>query len=134
MKQESNVLLTLLIILSLLSFTRTLVYLIFNDNLLKLKGKAKEEATDITHKVLLIFSIVRIVLVTIILYKRHLQNDILTYVLLFLFLSSIERFIYAYYEKYYPTSDLFKSLEKVQELNTFMVVSASFYIIKYVFF
>ena len=134
MKQESNVLLTLLIILSLLSFTRTLVYYIFNDNLLKLKGNIKEEITDVTHKVLLIFSIVRIVLVTIILYKRQFKNDVLTYVLLFLFLSSIERFIYAYYEKYYPKSDLFKSLERIQSLNTFMVVSSSFYIIKYVFF
>jgi hypothetical protein len=134
MKQESKIVLTLLVILSLLSFTRTLVYLIFSNNLLKLKGKPKEDVTDVTHKVLLVFSIVRLVIVTIILDKRHLQNDILTYVLLFLFLSSIEGFAYTYYGKYYPKSDIFNFLENIQGLNAFIIIASSLYIMKYVFF
>jgi hypothetical protein len=134
MKQESNILLIFLIILSLTTFTRTLVYYVFHSNLIKFDAKSKQEIDSIIEKVLLIFSIIRTVLVVIILYNRQFQKDILTGVLVFLFLSSIQRFTYHYLTVKHPESSLKKSLDKIQDINTILVLLSSLYIMKYVFF
>lgn len=134
MKQESFTLVVLLIILSLTTFTRSLVYFIFSDNFLKLTGKPKEAVAKYIDAILAIFSIIRILLVVIILHKRHFQYDILSYVLLFLLLSAIEGVIYTYNERINPQSNISKALDKIQDANTIMILASSLYIIKYIFF
>ena len=134
MNKESNILLIFLIILSLTTFTRTLVYYIFHTGLINFGSKSKEEIDKVIDKVLVIFTTIRIILVTIILSMRGVQNDILTYVLAFLFLSSTQRYIYEYTKFNYPSSNLYKALENFQDLNTNLVLLSSLYIMKYVFF
>ncbi len=134
MNKESNILLIFLIILSLTTFTRTLVYYIFHTGLINFGTKSQEEIDKVIDKILLIFTIIRSILVIIVFYMRGFQNDILTYVLAFLFLSSTQRFIYQYSKKNYPNSNLYKALENFQDLNTNMVLLSSLYIMKYVFF
>jgi len=134
MNKDSNILLIILIILSLTTFTRTLVYYIFHTGLIDFGAKSKEEIDKVIDKVLLIFTTIRSILVLIILSMRGFQNDILTYVLAFLFLSSTQRFIYTYSKKNYPNSNLYKALENFQDLNTNLVLLSSLYIMKYVFF
>lgn len=134
MNKESNILLIILIILSLTTFTRTLVYYIFHTGLINFGSKSKQEIDKVIDKVLVIFTTIRIILVTIILSMRGVQNDILTYVLAFLFLSSTQRYIYEYTKFNYPSSNLYKALENFQDLNTNMVLLSSLYIMKYVFF
>ena len=134
MNKESNILLIFLIILSLTTFTRTLVYYIFHTGLINFGSKSKEEIDKVIDKVLVIFTTIRIILVTIILSMRGVQNDILTYVLAFLFLSSTQRYIYEYTKFNYPSSNLYKALENFQDLNTNLVLLSSLYLMKYVFF
>ena len=134
MNKESNILLIFLIILSLTTFTRTLVYYIFHTGLINFGSKSKLEIDKVIDKVLVIFTTIRIILVTIILSMRGVQNDILTYVLAFLFLSSTQRYIYEYTKFNYPSSNLYKALENFQDLNTNLVLLSSLYIMKYVFF
>jgi hypothetical protein len=134
MNKDSNILLIILIILSLTTFTRTLVYYIFHTGLIKFGTKSQEEIDKVIDKVLLIFTTVRSILVLIILYMRGFQKDILTGVLIFLFLSTMQRYIYQYSKKNYPNSNLYKALEKFQDLNTNLVLLSSLYIMKYVFF
>jgi len=134
MNKESNILLIFLIILSLTTFTRTLVYYIFHTGLINFGSKSKQEIDKIIDKVLVIFTTIRIILVTIILSMRGVQNDILTYVLAFLFLSSTQRYIYEYTKFNHPSSNLYKALENFQDLNTNLVLLSSLYIMKYVFF
>jgi len=134
MNKESNILLIILIILSLTTFTRTLVYYIFHTGLINFGSKSKQEIDKVIDKVLVIFTTIRIILVTIILSMRGVQNDILTYVLAFLFLSSTQRYIYEYTKFNYPSSNLYKALENFQDLNTNLVLLSSLYIMKYVFF
>ena len=134
MNKESNILLIFLIILSLTTFTRTLVYYIFHTGLINFGSKSKEEIDKVIDKVLVIFTTIRIILVTIILSMRGVQNDILTYVLAFLFLSSTQRYIYEYTKFNYPSSNLYKALENFQDLNTNLVLLSSLYMMKYVFF
>ena len=134
MNKESNIFLIFLIILSLTTFTRTLVYYIFHTGLINFGSKSKEEIDKVIDKVLVIFTTIRIILVTIILSMRGVQNDILTYVLAFLFLSSTQRYIYEYTKFNYPSSNLYKALENFQDLNTNLVLLSSLYLMKYVFF
>ena len=134
MNKETNILLIFLIILSLTTFTRTLVYYIFHTGLINFGSKSKQEIDKVIDKVLVIFTTIRIILVTIILSMRGVQNDILTYVLAFLFLSSTQRYIYEYTKFNYPSSNLYKALENFQDLNTNLVLLSSLYIMKYVFF
>ena len=133
MKQESNILLTILIILSLTTFTRTLVYYIFHTGLINFGAKSQQEIDKVVDQILLIFTTVRIILVSLIFYMRGFPSDILTYVLVFLFLSSIQRFIY-HYSKKNPNSSVYKALDAFQGLNTNLVLLSSLYIMKYVLF
>lgn len=134
MKQELFALVVLLIILSLTTFTRTLVYFIFRENVLNLTGKPKEEVAKYIDSVLAIFSVIRILLIVIILNKRGFHHDILTYVLLFLLLSALEGVFYDYVRKFKPQSNITKGLDKIQDANTVMILASSLYIIKYIFF
>lgn len=134
MNKETNILLIFLIILSLTAFTRTLVYYIFHTGLINFGSKSRQEIDKVLDKVLIIFTTIRIILVTIILSMRGFQKDILTGILVFLFLSSTQRYIYEYTKFNYPSSNLYKALENFQDLNTNLVLLSSLYIMKYVFF
>ena len=100
-----------------------------------LSGKvAGIDLVDVYKKTLLVFSIVRFLLASIILYSRHFHNDMLSYVLVFLIFSSIQRFYYQYLYSIDSKSKIRYNLQEYQPLNTFLVFSSSLYIMKYVLF
>jgi hypothetical protein len=133
MKKDSNTLLIFLVILSLTTFTRSLVYIIFHTNERRL-SKTLLHFDKLLEVVLLIFGIIRIVLATIIINERGIHNDILTFVLIYLIFSSFQRFYYHYLLTQKPDSQMKKYLEKFQNLNSILILLSSLYIMKYVFF
>jgi hypothetical protein len=76
----------------------------------------------------------RIILASVILGVRGLHKDILTGVLIFLVLSSVQR---AYYEHMLisaPQSKVTQYLDKYQPVNSALLFASSLYIMKYVLF
>ena len=134
MKQDSNTLLTILAILSILTFTRSLVYLIFSADSFNLGEKAGTNIKPFVDKTLTVFSSVRFVLAAVILGVRGLHKDILTGVLVFLLFSSSQRAYYQYLIDSKSQSATFKYLETYQPLNTILVLASSVYIMTYVLF
>ena len=133
MKKDTNTLLIFLVILSLTTFTRSLVYIIFHTNESKL-SETGIHFGKLLEVVLLIFSIIRVVLATIIISGTGFHNDILTYVLIYLIFSSLQRFYYHYLLTRKPNSKMTKYVEKFQNLNSILILLSSLYIMKYVFF
>ena len=83
-ERDVNILLTLLIILSILSFIRTFVYIVFDNNLVDIDRKAGYDIEKIMEGVLLIFAILRFYICSIILTKRGIHNDVITYIMFYL--------------------------------------------------
>ena len=134
MLHDTNTLLTILAIMSILSFTRTLVYLLYQKNILNVAGRTETDVEPYLNKVFLIFSSLRIILSSIVLYKRQFQNDILSYVLIFLIFSSVQRFYYDYLIRNHSESKIKLYLDKIQDLNSILVFLSSLYIMKYILF
>jgi hypothetical protein len=134
MKQDSNILLILLIILSLLTFTRTQVYILFSNRFINLGKIAGLDIDDIFKKTMIVFGIVRFLLANIILYTRKFQNDTLSYVLVYLIFSSLQRFYYDYLIEHNSESKIKYYLKDFQPVNSFLILASSLYIMKYVLF
>ena len=134
MKQDSNILLSILAILSILTFTRTLVYVIIGQEAIYMSKQSGIDVTKILDRTLTLFAILRITLASIILSIRGLHKDILTGVLVFLTLSSIQRFYYEYMISYYPESKVTQYLDKYQPVNSVLLFVSSLYIMKYILF
>ena len=134
MKQDSNILLTILAILSILTFTRTLVYVIFGEEAISMSKQSGINVDEILDRTLSIFSMLRIILAGVVLGLRGLHNDILTGVLVFLMFTSIQRAYYEYMRSSAPQSKITQDLDKYQPVNSVLLFVSSLYIMKYVLF
>jgi hypothetical protein len=134
MKQDSNTLLTVLAILSIITFTRSLVYAIFTTEEIDMSKQSGINVEAILEKTLTIFSMLRIILASIILSVRGLHKDILTGVLVFLVFSSLQRFYYEHLISSAPQSMMAQYLDKYQPVNSVLLFVSSLYIMKYVLF
>jgi hypothetical protein len=134
MKQDSNIVLTVLAILSILSFTRTLLYEFFSKTELNIAKDSNMDVEKILDRTLSVFSFLRIILASIALGLRGVHMDILTIVLVFFILSSVQRACYEYMLSYYPKSRITYYLTHYQRVNTFLVFASSLYIMKYLLF
>lgn len=134
MKQDSNILLTILAILSIITFTRSLVYAIFTKEEIDMSKQSGINVEAILEKTLTIFSMLRIILASIILSVRGLHKDILTGVLVFLVFSSLQRFYYEHLISSAPQSMMAQYLDKYQPVNSVLLFVSSLYIMKYVLF
>jgi hypothetical protein len=134
MKQDSNILLTILAILSILTFTRTLVYVIFGEEAINMTKQSGINVEEILARTLTIFSMLRIILAGVVLGLRGLHNDILTGVLVFLMFTSIQRVYYEYMRSSAPKSKVTQYLDKYQPVNSVLLFVSSLYIMKYVLF
>lgn len=132
MKVESTIILILLAILSVSELTRSLVFAAFEDNIFNLNKSSAME--DTIQKILLIFDTLPDILAVVILYYRQLQNDLLTYILIFFIIVSIQRFYYEYLYFYHPKSQTKKYLDKVQDVISIILFLSSIYIMKYILF
>ena len=130
-----NILLTLLIILSVVSFTRSLVYLFFDQNLFDITSKfAGFDTESIFQGIAIIFASLRLLIISLIFNKRGFKNDAISYILLYLLFIVILSFYYAYLFFNYPNSKQAYVIDTYQDLNSILVFFASAYIIKFIFF
>jgi hypothetical protein len=134
MKQDSNILLTTLAILSILTFTRSLVYAIFSIEAIEMSKQSGINIEEILDKVLSIFAMLRIILASVILGVRGLHKDILTGVLVFLVFSSVQRAYYEHMLTSAPQSKVTQYLDKYQPVNSVLLFASSLYIMKYLLF
>ena len=133
-KPDINILLTLLIILSVVAFTRTFLYLLFDKEFLN-SGKHLGLNVDlIMEGVLTIFAFLRLYISSLVLFKKGLDYDMITYVLLYLIFTSFVRFYYEYLYFYNPESKQKYYVDKYQDVNAVTIFIASGYILYYIFF
>ena len=133
-KPDINILLTLLIILSVVAFTRTFLYLLFDKEFLN-SGKHLGLNIDlIMEGVLTIFAVLRVYISGLVLFKKGLDYDMITYVLLYLIFTSFVRFYYEYLYFYNPESKQKYYVDKFQDVNAVTIFIASGYILYYIFF
>ena len=133
-KPDINILLTLLIILSVVAFTRTFLYLLFDKEFLN-SGKHLGLNIDlIMEGVLTIFAVLRVYISSLVLFKKGLDYDMITYVLLYLIFTSFVRFYYEYLYFYNPESKQKYYVDKFQDVNAVAIFIASGYILYYIFF
>jgi len=134
MKQDSNILLSILAILSILTFARTLVYVIFGEAAINMSKQSGINVNEILDRTLTIFSMLRIILAGAVLGVRGVHKDMLTGVLLFLVFSSLQRFYYEYMLTSDRQSKITQYLDKYQPVNSVLLFVSSLYIMKYVLF
>ena len=133
-KPDINILLTLLIILSVVAFTRTFLYLLFDKEFLN-SGKHLGLNIDlIMEGVLTIFAFLRLYISSLVLFKKGLDYDMITYVLLYLIFTAFVRFYYEYLYFYNPESKQKYYVDKFQDVNASVIFIASGYILYYIFF
>jgi len=133
-KPDINILLTLLIILSVVAFTRTFLYLLFDKEFLN-SGKHLGINVDlIMEGVLTIFAVLRLYISSLVLFRKGLDYDIITYVLLYLIFTSFVRFYYEYLYFYNPESKQKYYVDKFQDVNAITIFMASGYILYHIFF
>ena len=130
-----NILLTLLIVLSMVSFIRSLVYLFFDEDLFNITSKfAGFNTQPIFEGIAIIFASLRLLIISLIFNKRGFKNDMISYILLYLLFIVIMTFYYAYLFFNYPNSKQAYVIDTYQDLNSVLVFFASAYIIKFIFF
>ena len=133
-KPDINILLTLLIILSVVAFTRTFLYLLFDKEFLN-SGKHLGLNIDlIMEGVLTISAVLRLYISSLVLFKKGLDYDMITYVLLYLIFTAFVRFYYEYLYFYNPESKQKYYVDKFQDVNAVAIFIASGYILYYIFF
>jgi hypothetical protein len=131
---DITVLLTLLILLTILQFVRTSVYILFDHDLVDLDKKLGLNNEIIMEIIFLIFCFIRIYIISIVLFKRSFQNDLLTYGLIYLFLSGFVRFYYDYLYFTDPKNKNIKIIDSYQDIDAVLIFLSSLTIIRFVFF
>jgi hypothetical protein len=132
-KSDINILLTLLIILSVLAFTRTFTYLLFDKQFVNADKYLGLNLDIILEGVLSIFAILRLYISGLVLIKRGVYYDALTAALGYLIFTSILRLYYEYLYFYKPESKEKYYIDKFQDLDALALFIASGYILYYIF-
>jgi hypothetical protein len=133
-KPDINILLTLLIILSVVAFTRTFTYILFDKQMVDASSYLGINIDLIMEGVLTIFAILRLYIASLVLFKKGLDYDMITYVLFYLIFISFVRFYYEYLYFYKPESKQKYYVDKFQDVNAVAIFIASGYILYYIFF
>lgn len=132
MKTETNSVIIILVVLSILTFTRSLAYGLFSSDLTTLNKE--DSVDDDIKKVLFVLSMLRLILAIVVVTMRQIHNDVLTYVLMYIIISTVQRFYYEYMLKTEPNSNTTLYLQKFQAVNFGLLFLSSVYIMKYVLF
>ena len=132
-KSDINVLLTLLIILSVLTFSRTFIYLLFDKQFVNADKYLGLNLDIIIEGVLSIFAILRLYISVLVLIKREIKYDLLTTALGFLIFTSILRLYYEYLYFYKPESKEKFYIDKFQDIDAVALFISSSYILYYIF-
>ena len=130
---ETNILLTLLIILTVLSFSRTLVYIMFDHHLFAIDQRLGFDSELIMQGILTIFAVLRLLIASLILYKKHVKVDLMSVVLIYLIFTSFLRFYYEYEYFTNPKSKVVQFIDKYQDINAVAIFLSSAYIMYFIF-
>jgi hypothetical protein len=133
-KSDINILLTLLIILSILAFTRTFTYILFDRQLVDADKYLGLNLDLIMEGILSIFAILRLYISTLVLIKRGVYYDLLTASLGYLIFTSILRLYYEYLYFYKPESKQKYYIDRYQDVNAVAIFISSAYILYHIFF
>ena len=132
---EMNILLVLLIILSVINLVKSLVYITFDKNLADIGDKFFGFNTGpIIEGVLAVFSMLRLLLVALIIGKRGLKNDILTYILMYFIFNGILKIYYVHVYFNYPDSKEKYIIDKYEDVNAIILFLTSMYVVSYILF
>ena len=134
LSDESFLILILLTIQVILIFFRTGLYIIFDQHFLNIDNYLKQPNEKEIDYVLTIFAVIRLVVSTTILRLRKFKNDILSYALLYLVLSSFVRFYYQYLTSYDPKSKAKYWIDKYQDINSVILFMISAYMLVTIFY
>jgi hypothetical protein len=131
----TNLLLTLLIILSVLIFTRTIIFVLFDKHLFALdKNLGFDIQPVIQNFILPIYALLRIIIIFIFFSIKPVRVDVISIVLIYILIMSFIRFYFVYLCVYYPKSKQIEPIDRVQDINTSVQFVASTYIVYYIFF
>ena len=134
MADDNFLIIILLVIQAILIFFRTGLYIIFDQNFLNIDNYLKKPNEKEIDYVLTLFAVIRLILCTTILHLRKFQNDILSYALLYLILSSFIRFYYQYLVTYNQKSKSKALIDKYQDINSLILFMISGYILIKIFY
>ena len=117
MKGLDNINLGILILICLTIFSRTLLYITTDNHLLNLDMHLGLENDELLHTVFDGFAYVRAGLATIVLARRGIHRDILTYGLVYLILLSVIRMYYSHLKRMNPHSPSIHYIDRFQDVN-----------------
>jgi hypothetical protein len=126
MKGDNRIIQPLLILLLIVNLYRTSIFFISKEFI---KNKEGERINDL---IAIIFSVVRLLLVSMVLFLRGIKNDILSYVLIYSGLNSLLRFYYEYTLSVNSKSKQIIYLTNVLQFNAVSVFISSLYFIYYI--
>jgi predicted permease len=132
-QDASFLILLMLIILSILIFFRNGVYLIFDRNFLNLEEYLHEEHKSVIDYFLSIFAAINFFLAAVIVLKRNVHNDILTYGLFYVMFSSILRLYVHYLKITHKDRELNVNVNTLQDVNGLLLFLISGFILANIF-
>lgn len=120
----------LLFTLVLLTFVKTTVYIIFDSSFFGIeKALVNTSYLKNYNNALVLFSIIRFILASIILVFRNFKIDLLNLLMIYLILISIIRFYIHYLSINYPKSKLLIYFDKILDFDSFTFFIISLYLI-----
>ena len=129
---DSNNTIVLLIILTIILFTKSTIHILFDNDLLNINNSTQTD--EIVGYSLALIAAMRFFIITLILMTRNVKKDFLTYILYYLLLTSILRIWYEYLAIYNKQYVLYKLFDKYQDVDSILIFLFTTYIIKYIFF
>jgi len=132
--RDTNLLLTLLILLSVIVFARTIIFVLFDKKLLALDKNLGFNIQPIIQKFILpMFALLRVIIIFLFFSIKPVQADVISIVLIYILIMSFIRFYFVYLCIYYPKSKQIEPIDRFQDINTSIQFVTSTYIVYYIF-
>jgi|LakMenE18May11ns_1017448.scaffolds.fasta_scaffold8666309_1 hypothetical protein len=131
---DSNNTIVLLIILTIILFTKSTIHILFDNDILNIDKSNYNQFDEIVSYVLSLIAAMRFFIITLILMTRSVKKDFLTYILYYLLVTAILRIWYEYLAIFNKQSALYKLFDKYQDIDSILIFLSTGYIIKYIFF
>lgn len=133
--RDANLLLTLLILLSVIVFVRTVFFVLFDKRLFALDKNLGFNIQPIIQKFILpMFALLRVIIIFLFFSIKPVQADVISFVLIYILIMSFIRFYFVYLCIYYPESKQIEPIDRFQDINTSVQFITSAYIVYYIFF
>jgi hypothetical protein len=133
MKKNQTLILTFLILLSVIAFVRSILYVSLDTNFFNLgQNLGLNETTG--ENFLSSIAVARLLLASYILHIRSFKNDGLTYVLFYFIFTALLRFYDHYLIITNTNPQTRQYIDKFRDVNSGLIFLASLYIVYFIFF